>query len=68
MEKILVLSRVVNLISITVAQRKDRHICEFLPQQNVKLTPVFFLALQGLAWQEAMPRVPAAKAKLEAQE
>lgn len=68
MEKILVLSRGVNLISMTVAQRKDRHICEFLPQQNVMLTPVFSLALQGLAWQEAMPRVPVAEASLEAQE
>lgn len=62
------LSRVVNLISITVAQRQNRHICEFLPQQRVKLKPVFFLDLQGLAWQEAMPRVHAPDASLEAQE
>lgn len=29
----------------------------FVPQQRIKLRPVFFLALRGLALEEAMPRV-----------
>lgn len=45
------LFRAVSLISIITTQSKNRHMCEFLPQQRVKLTPVFSEALQGLAWQ-----------------
>lgn len=30
-----------------IAQKKNGHICEFIPQQRIKHSPVFTLALQG---------------------